>query len=89
MWDINAQPTMFHKKFFNTWILPPDDFSLDLYAYYMAKKKGLEVLRFPVRFGKRAHGISHWNISLTAKYRFIKRTLTYSFALYKRMKKNA
>lgn len=86
MWDINAQPTMFHRDFFNTWILPPNDFSLDLYAYYMAKKKDLEVIRFPVLFGERAHGISHWNISFLAKYRFIKRTLTYSFALQKRMK---
>ena len=89
MWDINAQPTMFHRDFFNTWSLAPNDFSLDLYAYYLAKKKGFKVMRFPVRFGKRAHGISHWNISLSSKYRFIKRTLTYSFALQKRFKKNA
>lgn len=89
MWDINAQPTMFHRDFFHTWILPPNDFSLDLYAYYIAKNKGLEVIKFPVRFSKRAHGVSHWNVSLLAKYRFIKRTLTYSFALQKRMKKDA
>ncbi len=89
MWDINAQPKMFHRNFFNTWTLPPNDFSLDLYAYYMAKNRGLEVINFPVRFGKRAHGVSHWNISLIAKYRFIKRTLAYSFELQKKMKKNA
>ena len=36
--DINAQPTIFSKEFFEKWENPPYDFSLDLYAYYMAKK---------------------------------------------------
>ena len=39
MWDINAQPTMFSKEFFQTWECPPYDFSLDLYAYYGKKKE--------------------------------------------------
>ena len=30
MWDINAQPTMFHRNFFSSWNNPPDDFLLDL-----------------------------------------------------------
>ena len=86
MWDINAQPTMFHRKFFLTWNLPPKDFSLDLYAYYMAKKSRLVVKRFPVVFAERAHGVSNWNISFISKYHFIKRTLLYSFGLQKRMR---
>ena len=86
MWDINAQPTMFHRKFFLTWNMPPKDFSLDLYAYYMAKKSRLVVKRFPVVFAERAHGVSNWNISFISKYHFIKRTLLYSFGLQKRMR---
>lgn len=86
MWDINAQPTMFHRKFYLTWDNPPKDFSLDLYAYYMAKKSRFVVRRFPVVFASRAHGVSNWNFSLTSKYYFIKRTLLYSFGLQKRMK---
>ena len=86
MWDINAQPTMFHRKFFLTWNMPPKDFSLDLYAYYMAKKSKLVVKRFPVVFAERAHGVSNWNISFISKYHFIKRTLLYSFGLQKRMR---
>ena len=86
MWDINAQPTMFHRKFFLTWKLPPKDFSLDLYAYYMAKKSRLVVKRFPVVFAERAHGISNWNVGIVSKYHFIKRTLLYSFRLQKRMR---
>lgn len=85
-WDINAQPTMFHRRFFESWINPPDDFSLDLYAYYMACKSGYTVLRFPVRFGERAFGRSHWNINWQSKLKFIKRTVTYSFALKKSFK---
>jgi len=86
MWDINAQPTMFHRKFFLTWNMPPKDFSLDLYAYYMAKKSRLVVKRFPVLFTERVHGVSNWNISFISKYHFIKRTLLYSFDLQKRMR---
>jgi glycosyltransferase involved in cell wall biosynthesis len=86
MWDINAQPTMFHRKFFLTWDMPPTDFSLDLYAFYLAKKSKLRVKRFPVVFAERAHGVSNWNVSFISKYHFIKRTLLYSFGLQKRMR---
>tara|TARA_B100001123_G_C14969791_1_gene891180 strand:+ start:114 stop:824 length:711 start_codon:yes stop_codon:yes gene_type:complete len=89
MWDINAQPTIFHRDFFNQWKMPPKDFSLDLYAYFMAKKYRLKIIKFPVRFAKRAYGVSHWNVNIIGKLRFIRRTLAYSFELQKRMKKNA
>jgi glycosyltransferase involved in cell wall biosynthesis len=85
MWDINAQPTMFHKDFFMKWESPPDDFSLDLYAYFMAKKTKLIIKRFPVLFAKRAYGVSNWNVSFLSKYRFIKRTLVYSLDLYRKI----
>ena len=67
LWDINAQPTMFHRDFFASWDRPPHDFSLDLYAYYLARSRGLAVKRFPVRFGERAHGTSHWNVNWAAR----------------------
>lgn len=86
MWDINAQPTMFHRSFYSRWRNPPNDFSLDLYAYFSAKKLKLRIKRFPVFFGKRAYGISHWNIDLFSKFQFIKRTLIYSFKLQRRIK---
>ena len=86
-WDINAQPTMFTREFFETWKSPPNDFSLDLYTYYQARKAGLKVRRFPVRFGQRAFGISHWNLSWTAKWVFIKRTMAFSLELKKGIKK--
>lgn len=85
MWDINAQPTMFPRKFFDAWSSPPDDFSLDLYAYYQAQTQGLKVCRFPVTFGERAHGVSHWNVNWAAKWKFIRRTIDFSLQLKKKI----
>lgn len=81
LWDINAQPTMFPRSFHRSWKQPPHDFSLDLYAYYQARRAGLAVHRFPVRFGERAHGVSHWNVNWAAKRKFIKRTVDFSLEL--------
>ncbi|MDF3036204.1 MAG: glycosyl transferase family 2 [Paucimonas sp.] len=86
LWDINAQPTMFSRAFFETWREPPHDFSLDLYAYYEARRAGLTVHRFPVLFGKRAHGVSHWNVNWAAKRKFIRRTVDFSLQLKKSLK---
>lgn len=85
MWDINAQPTMFSRAFFESWHEPPHDFSLDLFAYYQARRMGLAVHRFPVRFGERAHGVSHWNVNWAAKRKFIRRTVDFSLQLNKRL----
>jgi glycosyltransferase involved in cell wall biosynthesis len=86
MWDINAQPTMFGREFFKSWESPPSDFALDLYAYYQAKAAGLQVHRFPVRFGERAHGVSHWNVNWQSKRKFIRRTIDFSLELRKSLK---
>ncbi|MBM5461553.1 glycosyltransferase family 2 protein [Pseudomonas sp. P66] len=83
LWDINAQPTMFSRRFFETWEAPPHDFSLDLYAYYQARQCKQMVHRFPVRFGERAHGVSHWNVNWAAKRKFIARTIDFSLQLRK------
>ncbi len=86
LWDINAQPTMFSRKFFETWHEPPHDFSLDLFAYYQARAADLEVRRFPVMFGARAHGVSHWNVNWTSKWKFIRRTVEFSLELRRTLK---
>ena len=86
LWDINSQPTMFTRRFFETWTAPPHDFSLDLFAYYEARRQGLSVYRFPVRFGDRAHGVSHWNVNWAAKRKFIRRTVDFSMQLKKKVK---
>ena len=84
LYDVNAQPNVFSKEFFETWQNPPKDFSLDLYALYMARKAKLQIKRFDVVFPERKHGMSHWNNgSLKAKWKFIKRTLEFSRKLKK------
>ncbi len=87
--DINAQPTMFPRAFYEAWRSPPGDFSLDLFAYYQARIAGLAVTRFPVRFGERAHGSSHWNVNWKAKARFIRRTMGYSLELRRRLREGS
>lgn len=83
LYDINAQPNVFSKAFFETWKNPPKDFSLDLYALYMARKAKLQIERFDVVFPERIHGTSHWNDGFQAKWKFIKRTLDFSKKLKK------
>lgn len=83
--DINAQPNLFHHSFFEKWDNPPYDFSLDLYAFYMARRHNLEVIRFPVFFAERIHGHSHWNFGWRSKWKFIKRILDFSLKLKKRL----
>jgi polyisoprenyl-phosphate glycosyltransferase len=84
LWDINAQPNIFHRNFFycvkNNC---PKDFSLDLYFLYMANKKKLNVIRFDVMFPRRIHGTSSWNTGLASKWKFIKRTIEFSIKLKK------
>jgi glycosyltransferase involved in cell wall biosynthesis len=83
-WDVNAQPNIFSKAFFQSWLNPPHDFSLDLFVYHEVKRQKLKIVRYPVRFGKRAHGTSHWNVDWKSKIKFIKRTIEFSLILKKR-----
>jgi polyisoprenyl-phosphate glycosyltransferase len=78
LWDINAQPNLFHRDLFETWSDPPHDFSLDLFALHSAKSAGWDVVRFPVLFPPRIHGASSWNTGMASKWKFIKRTVDYS-----------
>ena len=86
LWDVNAQPNIFHRGFFeeikNS---SPEDFSLDLYFLFVAKKRLLNVKRFNVVFPNRRHGESSWNTGLASKWKFIKRTLDFSVKLKKEL----
>lgn len=85
LYDVNAQPNVMNREFFESWQDPPKDFALDLYALYMARKKGLKIERFDVVFPERLHGESHWNNgSFKAKWKFIKRTIDFSVSLKKK-----
>lgn len=86
LWDINAQPNIFHRNFFESIKEScPKDFSLDLYLLYMAQKNGFNVIRFDVVFPERIHGESSWNTGLASKWKFIKRTIDFSVKLKKEL----
>ena len=81
MWDINAQPTLFPRTWFEGLQDPPTDFSLDLFVYVNAKQTSLSIVRFPVKFEQRISGSSTWNTGLKSRMKFVKRTMSYSLSL--------
>ncbi|MFA5142296.1 MAG: glycosyltransferase [Candidatus Woesearchaeota archaeon] len=81
LYDINAQPNLFHRSFLDYLANPPSDFSFDLYCYYIARKKKYEMIRFPVLFTDRLNGHSNWNNGVRSKIKFIKRTIDFSIGL--------
>ncbi len=86
LYDINAQPKLFSRALFNQLKSPPNDFSLDLYLLYMAKRLGYKIVTIPVRFPDRIHGESKWAFSFASKYKTVLRTIKYIFALRQSVK---
>jgi len=83
VYDINAQPTLFQRNFLAQLNDIPNDFSIDLYSYVMAKKSKLNIARFRVNFTKRSYGKSSWNSGLISLIRMSLRTIKYSISLRK------
>ena len=79
--DINGQPTLFHRSLMEAWASPPNDFSLDLYAYVTAARAGFKIARFDVVNSERARGISSWNRGIGSRVRLASRTIAASFRL--------
>ena len=85
LFEINAQPNIYPREFFEKYNEPPVDFSFDLYYYFQARKDRLTMKRICVAFGKRIHGQSHWNINWQSKLKFIRRTVEFTFKLRSRL----
>ncbi len=66
--DINAQPTFFRKNLLEDLTEIPGDFSFDLFLFLIAKKRGIQLIRKPVRVHKRIGGISSWNHGIISKF---------------------
>jgi glycosyltransferase involved in cell wall biosynthesis len=77
MYEINAQPKLFHRDLLRALVDAPLDWSLDVYALYAAKRCGWRVVTFPVAFPPRQHGTSNWASSWKSKYRTIARSIKY------------
>jgi glycosyltransferase involved in cell wall biosynthesis len=69
LWDINAQPKVFHRSHRDRLRYPPDGFPLDLYVLYQARRAGVKILTVPVVFGVRGHGQSKWAFSFLSRWR--------------------
>ena len=66
-YEITAQPTIFNKKLLKKFKNPPIDFSLDLYAYYIAKKYKYNFKRVNINYNLRKYGVSSWNKNFFSK----------------------
>lgn len=75
--DINAQPKMFNRTLVERLAAAPDDFSLDVYLLYVARRAELQVLEHPVVFADRQHGEAKGGGSLGGKVKLIKRTMAF------------
>lgn len=83
--DINAQPKIFSKDFYQKFIKDkaPYDFSLDLFILYIAKKNGLIIKEIEVNFAKRMYGEAKGGGSWKTRIKLIKRTISYILKLRK------
>lgn len=84
--DINAQPKIFSRDFYDDFLRKgaPKDFSLDLFALYQAKMNNFEILSFPVEFKKREFGVAKGGGgSLRNRVNLIQRTFKYIRGLKK------
>jgi len=77
MYDINAQPKIFHRTFLDEFENAPLDFSLDLFLIHFFKNKNIKIKTFPVFFNKRKYGEAKGGGTFKGKLKLIKRTLSY------------
>lgn len=83
LYDINAQPTLLHRSLYEIMIDLPNDFSIDLYSYVIAKKEDVEIYRINVNFLKRTYGQSSWNSGFKSILKMSTHTIQYSMKLRK------
>lgn len=83
--DINAQPKVFRREFYENYIKEdaPKDFSLDLFLLYIAKIHNYEIISIPVFFNKRLFGEAKGGGSMRTRFKLIKRTFKYIIELTK------
>jgi glycosyltransferase involved in cell wall biosynthesis len=81
LWDVNAQPKIFHREFMEHLKKAPYDFSLDLYVLFVANRIRISIKSFPVFFSNREFGEAKGGGTLKGKVKLIKRTLGYIIEL--------
>lgn len=87
--DINAQPKIFKKDFFQKLENSPKDFSFDLYFLLIAKKNNYKIYEYPVVWNKRYAGEAKGGGSIGLKLKLTMRTLKFMIKLVKNQKWNS
>jgi glycosyltransferase involved in cell wall biosynthesis len=77
LWEINAQPKVFHRSLLESAANPPIDFNLDVYMLVQAKRNGWRIVSIPVKFPPRQYGHSNWARTWKSKIRTIWRSMKY------------
>lgn len=79
--DINAQPKAFHRDLLELAVAPPNDLSLDVYFFWLARQHRFLLATIDVQFGTREHGESKWAFNWRSKARNIARTVKFMAAV--------
>ena len=82
--DINAQPKLFTRNFYEKYIRnqAPFDFSIDLFLLYSARIFGVKIINVPVIFSNRLHGDAKGGGgTFKTRIKIISRTIIYIFQI--------
>jgi glycosyltransferase involved in cell wall biosynthesis len=60
VWDLNAQPKVFHRDLLSSISNAPKGISFDAFIILRAKQLGFSLETFKVKYSKRLAGKSHW-----------------------------
>ena len=86
LWDINAQPNILPRKFYEGLNYLPYDFSIDLFVYAAAVKKNIPIKRVPVSFPPRKAGVGS-NDSIKKKIKLSIKAIKFSLKIKEKLKK--
>ena len=68
VFDVMSMPVIIRKDIIKIDLLP-DDFSIDIYTYILAKRKKMDVVHLPVYMKNRTKGVSSWNTGFISRIR--------------------
>ncbi|MEK6772742.1 MAG: glycosyltransferase family 2 protein [Bdellovibrionota bacterium] len=83
IYEMNAQPKVFHRPLLDAMKNPPKTFAFDLYAIYHAQKNNFKLDTVSVIFPPRVHGLSNWSSHFFSRYKTILGIIRYMISLCK------
>ena len=67
MSDIGASPLIFSKSLIDNFDTMPDDFSIEVFTFFIEKKKKFNIKRFDIILNSRKNSESSWNTGFISK----------------------